>query len=166
MINSELFINLSFFDFKSVENLLCEIFFIEKKFYRDLKNSSTNSEFHNKIFNNKDNSAIFYTGLENDAEENCKPKKEKIYKKIEKYIFFNDRKYKDEFHISHKYTKTIIKFKNSNRKTKRLLSILIIIKNIDANKQKINKNPYKKNNLDNSFINYYLFPISYEDWHE
>lgn len=136
MINSELFINLSFFNFKSVKNLSCEIFFIEKKFYNELKNSSNNSEFHNKIFSNKDNSDIFYTGLENDVEENCKSKKEKIDKKIEKYIFFNNNKYKDEFHVNHKYTKTIIKFKNSNHKTKRLLSILIIIKNIDANKQK------------------------------
>ncbi len=151
-INSRLLIDCTYFKNINKNNLFEGVdkpfFYIYEKYYRLKKSSSNLVEFNKKLINHKDNSKLFYTGVEEYLKSKLNKRTNDVNSNISKFIANHNIK-KDSILCTPYHIKTFIKTKNG--KGKRLLSILLRIT--------------YKNSFDPTMYLDILFPIEYDDVH-
>ncbi len=142
------------YDYKIIESIDCDnkyskaMIDIHKK-CNDLINSTNSFNDINKLFDNKNNSSFFYTGIEQKTRDKYNTKFKSISKSIESII---DTK---SYFVYCKLTKSKIP-SSKNNMSKRLLSCVFLIKPTSNLNTKFSQNDYKL----------ILVPIAYDNFHD
>lgn len=155
-----LFINFCFFDFECFKGINIQAYCIEKNFHKLLKHSNNNVlKLEKELFSKSCNKSIFYFGLEKTLETKHEKFLKNNYEKIKSIIFYDKSKYI----IEAKGIKTILKTKD-NSHGKRLFSSLITVESLNYNN--LDNCDYNDEISKMIHKNYYLFPISFDNFHE